>query len=123
MTNASDEDKLDGNFGRRRGRSTSGGALFPDVSVSGPGKRAKARSRAAWFNRTTGAGAVKLAAERFPINEILFARNFFAFGPVLWVVARSGGIAAIRSPAETEKFVREQYELYSKLVSLLGIRQ
>jgi len=37
--------------------------------------------------------------------------------------ARIGGIAAIRSPAETEKFVREQYELYSKLVSLLGIRQ
>lgn len=40
---------------------------------------------------------VKLAAERFPINEILFARNFFAFGPVLWVVARSGGVAAIRT--------------------------
>jgi tripartite-type tricarboxylate transporter receptor subunit TctC len=37
--------------------------------------------------------------------------------------ARIGGIAAIRSPAETEKFVREQYELYSKLVALLGIRQ
>jgi|CXWL01.1.fsa_nt_gi type IV secretory pathway VirD2 relaxase len=60
MTNTSDEDKLDGNFGRRRGRSTRGGAVFPDVSVSGSGKRA----RAAWFNRTTGAGAVKLAAER-----------------------------------------------------------
>lgn len=37
--------------------------------------------------------------------------------------ARIGGIAAIRSPAETEKFVREQYELYEKLVNLLGIRQ
>jgi tripartite-type tricarboxylate transporter receptor subunit TctC len=37
--------------------------------------------------------------------------------------AKIGGIAAIRSPAETEKFVREQYELYSKLVALLGIRQ
>ncbi|MGQ0512481.1 MAG: Bug family tripartite tricarboxylate transporter substrate binding protein [Betaproteobacteria bacterium] len=37
--------------------------------------------------------------------------------------ARIGGIAAIRSPAETEKFVREQYELYEKLVALLGIRQ
>ena len=31
--------------------------------------------------------------------------------------ARIGGIAAIRSPAETEKFVREQYELYDKLVA------
>lgn len=37
--------------------------------------------------------------------------------------ARLGGIAAIRSPAETEKFVREQYELYDKLVGALGIRQ
>lgn len=37
--------------------------------------------------------------------------------------ARLGGIAAIRSPAETEKFVRDQYELYDKLVSTLGVRQ
>jgi tripartite-type tricarboxylate transporter receptor subunit TctC len=37
--------------------------------------------------------------------------------------AKLGGIAAIRSPAETEKFVREQYELYDKLVDMLGIRQ
>jgi tripartite-type tricarboxylate transporter receptor subunit TctC len=37
--------------------------------------------------------------------------------------AKIGGIAAIRSPAETEKFVREQYELYDKLVTGLGIRQ
>jgi tripartite-type tricarboxylate transporter receptor subunit TctC len=37
--------------------------------------------------------------------------------------AKLGGIAAIRSPAETEKFVREQYELYDTLVTGLGIRQ
>jgi len=37
--------------------------------------------------------------------------------------AKIGGIAAIRSPAETEKFVREQYDLYDKLVTGLGIRQ
>jgi tripartite-type tricarboxylate transporter receptor subunit TctC len=37
--------------------------------------------------------------------------------------ARIGGIAAIRPPAETEKFVREQYELYDRLVTALGIRQ
>ena len=37
--------------------------------------------------------------------------------------ARIGGIAAIRSPAETEKYVREQFELYDKLVTALGIRQ
>ena len=37
--------------------------------------------------------------------------------------ARIGGVAAIRSPGETEKYVREQYELYHKLVTALGIRQ
>jgi tripartite-type tricarboxylate transporter receptor subunit TctC len=37
--------------------------------------------------------------------------------------ARLGGIVAIRSPAETEKFVREQYELYDRLVTTLGVRQ
>ncbi|HWA21302.1 MAG TPA: DUF3363 domain-containing protein [Caulobacterales bacterium] len=60
MTNTSNEDKLEGEFGRRRARVPRGRASFPDVSVSGSSKRA----RAAWFNRTTGAGAVKLAAER-----------------------------------------------------------
>ncbi len=60
MTNTSDDDKLEGDFGRRRARVPRERASFPDVSVSGSNKRA----RAAWFNRTTGAGAVKLAAER-----------------------------------------------------------
>ena len=36
--------------------------------------------------------------------------------------SRLGGIAAIRSPAETEQFVRAQYELYDKLIGSLGIR-
>lgn len=36
--------------------------------------------------------------------------------------ARIGGIPAIRSPAETEKYVREQYEMYSKLAAALGMR-
>jgi putative tricarboxylic transport membrane protein len=33
-----------------------------------------------------------------------------------------GGIPAIRSPAETEKFVREQYQIYEKLAERLGLR-
>jgi tripartite-type tricarboxylate transporter receptor subunit TctC len=42
-----------------------------------------------------------------------------------WIAgnAKLGGIPAIRSPAETEKYVREQYELYDGLVTALGIRQ
>ena len=38
-------------------------------------------------------------------------------------IARIGGIPAIRSPAETEKYVQEQYELYDRLIGALGIRQ
>jgi tripartite-type tricarboxylate transporter receptor subunit TctC len=38
-------------------------------------------------------------------------------------IAKIGGIPAIRSPADTEKYVREQYELYDKLITTLGIRQ
>ncbi len=38
-------------------------------------------------------------------------------------IARIGGIPAIRSATETEKYVREQYELYDGLIGALGIRQ
>lgn len=34
-----------------------------------------------------------------------------------------GGIPSIRTPADTEKFVREQFELYDKLGTALGIKQ
>jgi tripartite-type tricarboxylate transporter receptor subunit TctC len=38
-------------------------------------------------------------------------------------IAKIGGIPAIRSPAETEKYLREQFELYDALITTLGIRQ
>jgi tripartite-type tricarboxylate transporter receptor subunit TctC len=37
--------------------------------------------------------------------------------------AKLSSIPAIRSPAETEKFMRDQYELYEKLAIALGIRE
>jgi tripartite-type tricarboxylate transporter receptor subunit TctC len=37
--------------------------------------------------------------------------------------AKLGGIPAIRSAADTEKFMREQYELYEQLAISLGIRE
>ena len=42
-----------------------------------------------------------------------------------WVagVAKLGGIPAVRSPAETEAFVRDQYQLYERLAERLGLRQ
>lgn len=38
-------------------------------------------------------------------------------------IARIGGIPAIRSPADTERYVHEQFDLYDKLITTLGIRQ
>ena len=37
--------------------------------------------------------------------------------------AKLGGIPSVRSPAETEKFMRDQYELYEKLAIALGVRE
>jgi tripartite-type tricarboxylate transporter receptor subunit TctC len=34
-----------------------------------------------------------------------------------------GGIATVRSPAETDKFVRDQYQLYERLAERLGLRR
>lgn len=41
-----------------------------------------------------------------------------------WIVRNEklGGIPAIRSPAETEAFVREQYQLYEQLALRIGLR-
>jgi tripartite-type tricarboxylate transporter receptor subunit TctC len=38
-------------------------------------------------------------------------------------VEKLGGIAAVRSPMETDKFVRDQYQLYESLAERLGLRQ
>ena len=38
-------------------------------------------------------------------------------------VSKIGGVHAVRSAADTEKFVRDQYELYARLAERLGLRQ
>ena len=38
-------------------------------------------------------------------------------------VENIGGIPAVRSPAETDKFVRDQYQFYERLAEQLGLRQ
>ena len=42
-----------------------------------------------------------------------------------WIAGNEklGGVPAIRSAADTERFVHEQYELYEKLAARLGIRE
>jgi tripartite-type tricarboxylate transporter receptor subunit TctC len=38
-------------------------------------------------------------------------------------VEKLGGIPAVRSPTETDRFVRDQYQLYESLAERLGLRQ
>lgn len=54
------EDRLRGFSGKSRTANDVSAARFPRASLAGSSKR----DRAAWFNRKTGAGAVKLAPER-----------------------------------------------------------
>ena len=88
MSATRDDDKLEGDFGKRRGSSMGGRAWFPDVSVIGTSKRA----RAAWFNRQRGAGHVKLEVERPAGSQ----RVIVKINPVVHAkVSRSGGAGGL----------------------------
>jgi tripartite-type tricarboxylate transporter receptor subunit TctC len=67
-------------------------------------------------------GPPKMAKE--PVQKWVGALQKLATDPD-WLGgnAKLAGIPAIRSPAETEKFMREQYELYEQLAISLGIRE
>ncbi len=73
---------------------------------------------AAWSALVGPAGLPNEVLERWTDTLVQIARDRS------WLEgnARIGGIPAIRSPAETRKFVEEQYELYKGLAELLGIR-
>ena len=59
-----DEDKFEGDVSRRRAKHTPHtGSIFRPPSAASS-KRVSARARAAWYNRSRGAGAVKLKHER-----------------------------------------------------------
>ena len=68
------------------------------------------------------AGPPKLPREVVERWSDVFAK--LAHDPT-WLagVANLGGIAAVLTPAETDKFVRDQYQLYEKLAERLGLRQ
>jgi tripartite-type tricarboxylate transporter receptor subunit TctC len=76
-------------------------------------------SLAAW---SALAGPPKLPREIVERWRDVFAK--LARDPA-WLagVESLGGIAAVRSPAETDQFVRDQYQLYEKLAERLGLRQ
>ena len=59
-----DEDKFEGDVSRRRAKRTpDSGSIFRPPSAAGS-KRVAKRARTAWYNRSRGAGAVKLKHER-----------------------------------------------------------
>jgi tripartite-type tricarboxylate transporter receptor subunit TctC len=64
---------------------------------------------------------------RLPAEVIERWRNAFArlARDPAWLdgVDTIGGIPAVRSPADTDKFVRDQYQLYERLAERLGLRQ
>lgn len=65
------------------------------------------------------------AAQGYPSKPITFVIPFAAGGDsdLSGRNVAQPGLPKIRSPAETERFVHDQYELYDKLVTALGIRQ
>jgi tripartite-type tricarboxylate transporter receptor subunit TctC len=67
-------------------------------------------------------GPPRMAKE--PTQKWLEALGKLASDPD-WLAgnAKLAGIPSIRSPAETEKFMKEQYELYEQLATSLGIRE
>ena len=74
---------------------------------------------AAWSALAAPAGLQREAATRWANVLAQLAKD------PAWLagVAKLGGLPAVRTAAETERFVRDQYELYEKLAKQLGLRQ
>ena len=49
---------------------------------------------------------VKLAAERHPIGQIIFFRNFFAFIPLSFFIHQAGGLSVLRTRYATQHLLR-----------------
>lgn len=85
MANDHIEDKLEGDFGRRRVLPPRG-PLLPGISVAGGSKRA----RTAWFSRPRGAGTVRLKTPRAAFSQRVIVK---ARVVVHAAVAAKGGSA------------------------------
>jgi tripartite-type tricarboxylate transporter receptor subunit TctC len=74
---------------------------------------------AAWSALAGPRGLPPEVIERWSVAMVQLARD------PEWLAGNEklGGIPAVRSPAETESFVRTQSELYERLAGRLGLRQ
>jgi drug/metabolite transporter (DMT)-like permease len=52
---------------------------------------------------------VKWVAPRIPLTEIIFFRSLFAFLPILWLLRREGGFAALRTRRPGDHAVRSLF--------------
>jgi type IV secretory pathway VirD2 relaxase len=82
MATERDEDRLEGEFGRRTARAGNRSATFPSIAIADT-----KRARAAWFNRPRGAGRVKLAPVREPGSQ----RVIVKLKPVVHAQVKGGG--------------------------------
>jgi putative tricarboxylic transport membrane protein len=91
---------------------------LPDVPTARDLGWPEMENLAAWSALAGPPGLPREVVERWSEALAQLARD------PAWLAGNEklGGIPAIRSPAETEKFVREQYQIYEKLAERLGLR-
>ena len=63
---------------------------------------------------------VKWLSPRYPTAELVFFRGLFAFIPVLILVARSGGVAAIRTHRPAAHVLRSTFALTAMIASFFA---
>ena len=91
---------------------------LPDVPTARDLGWPQMENLAAWSALAGPPGLPREVVERWSETLAQLARD------AAWLAGNEklGGIPAIRSPADTEKFVREQYQIYEKLPERLGQR-
>ena len=94
-------------------------AEIPDVPTAREAGVADMERIVGWTALMGPPGMSKELVDRWSVALAAVARD----PEWLAAIAKIGGIPAIRSPMETERFVREQFELYDRLITTLGIRQ
>jgi type IV secretory pathway VirD2 relaxase len=99
MASNDSEDLIEGEVGKRRPRaSQDSGSLFRPPSAASS-KRVASRQRAAWFNRSRGAPAVKLAQKR-PAGQ---QRVIIKLKPVVHAAGGGGGGSLMRHALYVER--------------------
>jgi type IV secretory pathway VirD2 relaxase len=90
MTDRRQDDLFEGDFGRRKPRAPEPAAKAPKVRTAG-----ESRVRSAWFNRSRGAGAVKLAEARDPASQRVIVKARFVVHDKVGAGGGGGGALSL----------------------------